>query len=84
VVKFPRMILHGLPVIVLLSLSVAVVAPGRSRAATPTLTTLVSFCALANCSDGGFPHGTLIADAMGNLFGTTGLGGTNGYLGPSF
>jgi hypothetical protein len=38
---------------------------------------LVSFCALANCADGWFPGAGLIADADGNLFGTTGEGGTN-------
>jgi uncharacterized repeat protein (TIGR03803 family) len=45
-------------------------------ASTPT--TLVSFCALANCADGLFPNGGLIADANGNLFGTTSSGGANG------
>jgi uncharacterized repeat protein (TIGR03803 family) len=40
-------------------------------------TTLVSFCALANCADGANPTGGLIADAKGNLFGTTGNGGAN-------
>jgi uncharacterized repeat protein (TIGR03803 family) len=38
-------------------------------AGTPT--TLVSFCSLANCIDGAFPVGGLIADANGDLFGTT-------------
>ena len=41
-------------------------------ASTPT--TLVSF----NGSDGGDPGGALIADANGDLFGTTGEGGENG------
>ena len=41
-------------------------------ASTPT--TLVSF----NGSDGGDPSGALIADANGDLFGTTGEGGENG------
>jgi hypothetical protein len=40
-----------------------------------TATTLVSFCALANCADGRLPHSALIFDANGNLFGTTGWGG---------
>jgi hypothetical protein len=39
-----------------------------------TLTTLVSF----NSSDGAFPYGSLIADAAGNLFGTTLVGGAFG------
>ena len=37
-------------------------------------TTLVNF----NGTDGAGPHGSLIADAAGNLFGTTGSGGTSG------
>ncbi len=41
-------------------------------ASTPT--TLVSF----NGSDGASPRGSLIADASGDLFGTTELGGANG------
>jgi uncharacterized repeat protein (TIGR03803 family) len=45
-------------------------------ATTPT--TLVSFCALPNCADGSFPFGGLLADAEGNLFGTTGGGGAHG------
>jgi uncharacterized repeat protein (TIGR03803 family) len=38
-------------------------------------TTLVSFCALPNCADGFGPAPGLIADARGNLFGTTQNGG---------
>jgi hypothetical protein len=48
-------------------------------ASTPT--TLVKFCSLLNCTDGGGPTG-LIADAKGNLFGTTGWGGTGGSRHP--
>ena len=40
---------------------------------TPTLTTLVSF----NGANGAAPDGDLIADANGDLFGTTALGGAN-------
>jgi uncharacterized repeat protein (TIGR03803 family) len=47
----------------------------RGYAGTPTI--LVSFCSLANCADGALPFAGLIADAEGNLFGTTALGGTN-------
>jgi hypothetical protein len=43
-----------------------------SYASSPT--TLVSFCGLANCSDGANPN-SLTADANGNLFGTTVHGG---------
>jgi uncharacterized repeat protein (TIGR03803 family) len=42
-------------------------------ASAPTL--LASFCARPNCADGRFPAASLIADAAGNLFGTTGEGG---------
>jgi len=49
--------------------------PGHPRAAN--LTALVSFCALANCADGLTPGAALIADAEGNLFGTTFNGGAN-------
>jgi hypothetical protein len=51
----------------------APLAPGQSRAAN--LTTLVSFCAQTNCTDGAEPEAGLIADANGDLFGTTSEGG---------
>jgi len=40
---------------------------------SPTLTTLVTF----NGVDGQDPEGTLLADAAGNLYGTTSNGGTD-------
>jgi uncharacterized repeat protein (TIGR03803 family) len=61
--------------------------PGRKRsllfvrktphgyASTPII--LVSFCALANCADGAAPEAGVIADAKGNLFGTTVAGGAS-------
>jgi uncharacterized repeat protein (TIGR03803 family) len=55
-------------------LAIVGVASGQSCAAD--LTTLVSFCSLANCADGDFPIAGLIADANGNLFGTTIIGGS--------
>jgi uncharacterized repeat protein (TIGR03803 family) len=57
-------------------LAIVVAAPGQSQAAN--LTSLVSFCTLTNCADGLGPGGGLIADADGNLFGTTGGGGAHG------
>ena len=45
-----------------------------------TLITLVSF----NGPSGRLPHGSLIADAAGNLFGTTFAGGANGDHGTVF
>jgi uncharacterized repeat protein (TIGR03803 family) len=58
---------------------IAKTAGGYASAAT----VLYSFCALANCADGANPHAGLIADANGNLFGTTTEGGTN-YHGTVF
>src|SRR6266404_3878370 len=54
-----------------LALAVAALAPGQSRAAN--LTPLVSF----NSTDGANPQAGLIADANGNLFGTTQRGANN-------
>jgi uncharacterized repeat protein (TIGR03803 family) len=47
---------------------------GATEATHPELTTLVNF----NGTDGFLPTGSLIADAHGDLFGTTILGGANG------
>jgi uncharacterized repeat protein (TIGR03803 family) len=49
-----------------------------SYASTPTL--LYSFCAQggSNCTDGAEPVAGLIADAKGDLFGTTDIGGAPG------
>lgn len=40
---------------------------------------LYSFCSQANCVDGQYPLAVLIADAQGNLYGTTLEGGSLGY-----
>ncbi|MGC1373966.1 MAG: choice-of-anchor tandem repeat GloVer-containing protein [Candidatus Sulfotelmatobacter sp.] len=45
---------------------------------TGTLTTLYSFCAMANCSDGADPLAGLILATNGNLYGTTSSGGAHG------
>ena len=45
-------------------------------ASTPKI--LWSFCSLANCADGSSPEAGVIADAEGNLFGTTAYGGAYG------
>jgi len=39
------------------------------------LTTLYSFCALANCADGASPEGALLQASNGKLYGETGIGG---------
>jgi uncharacterized repeat protein (TIGR03803 family) len=47
---------------------------GATEVAQPELTTLVNF----NGTNGAEPHASLIADAHGDLFGTTLYGGANG------
>jgi uncharacterized repeat protein (TIGR03803 family) len=42
-------------------------------------TILHDFCSSPGCEDGRSPYGALIRDANGNLFGTTFIGGVNGY-----
>jgi uncharacterized repeat protein (TIGR03803 family) len=42
-----------------------------------TLTTLYSFCSLANCADGWNPWAGVIQATDGNFYGTTELGGAN-------
>lgn len=44
---------------------------------TGTLTTLYSFCAQANCTDGYGPNGVLVLANDGNFYGTTEYGGAN-------
>ena len=52
---------------------------------TPTgkLTTLYSFCALANCADGASPS-ALLQGTDGNFYGTTAIGGNHGAFGTVF
>jgi uncharacterized repeat protein (TIGR03803 family) len=44
-----------------------------------TETILHDFCSSPFCADGRSPYGALIRDANGNLYGTTFVGGANGY-----
>jgi uncharacterized repeat protein (TIGR03803 family)/YVTN family beta-propeller protein len=48
------------------------------------LTTLYSFCSLANCADGEDPLAGLIQASNGNFYGTTAGGGANGNTGTIF
>jgi uncharacterized repeat protein (TIGR03803 family) len=45
---------------------------------TGTLTTLYSFCAKTNCTDGSVPFGGLVLGTDGNFYGTTSEGGERG------
>jgi uncharacterized repeat protein (TIGR03803 family) len=45
-----------------------------------TETVPYAFCAEASCEDGEFPNGDLLADAAGNLYGTTQFGGGHGVV----
>jgi uncharacterized repeat protein (TIGR03803 family) len=40
------------------------------------ITVLYNFCSKTNCSDGAIPEGGMVADASGNLYGTTSAGGS--------
>jgi uncharacterized repeat protein (TIGR03803 family) len=44
-----------------------------------TLTTLYSFCSVANCTDGEFPYAGLVLGSDGRFYGTTVSGGANGF-----
>ena len=51
---------------------------------TGKLTTLYSFCAQSNCSDGSAPVAALVQARSGNLYGTTAHGGANVDAGTVF
>jgi uncharacterized repeat protein (TIGR03803 family) len=76
----PRKI--GLFKINLLS-AILIVAGICSITATPasaqSFTSLYSFCSQAHCPDGNGPNGWLVQGLDGNLYGTTLVGGANGY-----
>jgi len=47
----------------------------QGAAAKPSIGTLYSFCMQSGCADGSSPESALVADAAGNLYGTTVGGG---------
>ncbi|MFY9978508.1 MAG: choice-of-anchor tandem repeat GloVer-containing protein, partial [Candidatus Sulfotelmatobacter sp.] len=51
---------------------------------SPSLTTLYSFCAQTDCTDGDYPLGGLVQGTDGNFYGTTQQGGANGAYGTVF
>ncbi|HEY2446166.1 MAG TPA: choice-of-anchor tandem repeat GloVer-containing protein [Rhizomicrobium sp.] len=53
--------------------------PGCGGAAAQTFNDTYTFCSQANCSDGNYAASPLIADASGDFFGTTALGGDGGW-----
>src|ERR1700742_1812052 len=57
--------------------AVAALTVFNSEASGAKLKTLYKFCTQDTCTDGGFPVKGLAADAAGNLYGTTTLGGAN-------
>lgn len=69
-----RSLVRGL---VLGGLALLLAAQNQAVAQSWTLTTLYSFCAMAQCIDGRDPRGTLISDNAGDLYGTTASGGFN-------
>jgi uncharacterized repeat protein (TIGR03803 family) len=62
-----------------LILAGAALAVGFAPAAAATFTDLHAFCSQTGCPDGAYPAATLVADAAGDLFGTTALGGAGGW-----
>ena len=54
----------------------ALIATQPAQAQTYSFKTIYSFTG-ANASDGAAPYGGLVVDALGNLYGTTTLGGSN-------
>lgn len=47
-------------------------------------TILYSFCSLPDCSDGYYPHASVVLDTRGNIYGTTVFGGTLDNYGTVF
>jgi uncharacterized repeat protein (TIGR03803 family) len=58
------------------AVAIAVIGFGMQAAAASTYTVEHNFCVKSNCTDGGQPTATPIADASGNYYGTTVTGGS--------
>ncbi len=71
--------LHGFATVIVrrcvmaaaLAATVGIATAGANR-----LSVLYFFCQQTNCADGAQPDGPLVADSAGNLYGTTGAGGS--------
>src|SRR3984957_6557409 len=68
---FATVIVSGCVVAAALAATVGIATAGAER-----LSVLYSFCQQTNCTDGAEPDGPLVADSAGNLYGTTGSGGS--------
>jgi uncharacterized repeat protein (TIGR03803 family) len=71
--------LHGFATVIVSGCVVAgalAATVGTATAGGHRLSVLYSFCQQQNCADGAQPDGPLVADSAGNLYGTTGSGGS--------
>ena len=79
--RFPRRqdlaqgIARGTVAVLTLMLLTALAEPRPALAQTESV--LYSFCSVSNCAAGSTPIGGLVADTVGNLYGTTLYGGAN-------
>ena len=72
-----RFLLHIVPPV--LGLFLVTAFSSLCQAASYSEQTIYSFCTTASCSDGSFPAAGLIADASGNLYGTSEKGGASSF-----